>query len=159
MIPPAEAASIVASGLNPSLAIIGDTIDADVITPTVVDPVSTRMVSSPASIPATTSVSIRSPTIMVFSECASIRFNALRNIIGLGLPTKYGSCPVALVIMAATEPVAGSGPSLDGPVTSGFVAMNRAPPKMSRIALVIAVNDYVRVSASTTKSGSISVSV
>ena len=39
MIPPADAANIVASGLNPSLAIIGDTIDAAVITPTVVDPV------------------------------------------------------------------------------------------------------------------------
>jgi hypothetical protein len=38
--------------------------------------------------PATTSVSIRSPTMAVFSECASIRFSALRNIIGLGLPTK-----------------------------------------------------------------------
>ena len=54
----------------------------------VVDPVSTRMVSSPASMPATTSVSIRSPTMKVFSECASMRFSALRNIIGLGLPTK-----------------------------------------------------------------------
>ena len=38
--------------------------------------------------PATTSVSIRSPTMIVFSECASIRFIALRNIIGFGLPTK-----------------------------------------------------------------------
>ena len=55
---------------------------------TVVDPVSTRMVSKPASMPATTSVSIRSPTIMVLSEWASIRLSALRNIIGLGLPTK-----------------------------------------------------------------------
>ena len=58
---------------------------------TVVDPVSTRIVSKPASMPATTSVSIRSPTIMVLSECASIRLRALRNIIGFGLPTKYGS--------------------------------------------------------------------
>ena len=39
---------------------------------------------------------------------------------------------------AATEPVAGSGPSADGPVTSGLVAMNRAPARMSRIAFVIA---------------------
>src|SRR2546421_3688582 len=54
---------------------------------TLVEPVSTRMVSSPASMPATTSVSIRSPTIIVFSECASMRLSALRNIIGLGLPT------------------------------------------------------------------------
>ena len=38
--------------------------------------------------PATTSVSMRSPTMIVDSECASIRFIALRNIIGLGLPTK-----------------------------------------------------------------------
>ena len=69
---------------------------------------------------------------------AAIRLSALRNIIGLGLPTKYGSRPVALVTMAATDPVAGSGPSADGPVTSGLVAMNRAPARMSRIALVIA---------------------
>ena len=53
-----------------------------------VDPVSTRMVSRPASMPATTSVSIRSPIMTVDSECASIRFMALRNIIGFGLPTK-----------------------------------------------------------------------
>ncbi len=58
------------------------------MSPTDVEPVSTRIVSSPASIPATTSVSIRSPTMTVFSECASIRLSALRNIIGLGLPTK-----------------------------------------------------------------------
>src|SRR3954465_15214511 len=39
MMPPADAASIVASGLRPSVGIIGATIDAAVITPTVVDPV------------------------------------------------------------------------------------------------------------------------
>ena len=39
MMLPAAAASIVASGLNPSVGIIGAVIDADVITPTVVDPV------------------------------------------------------------------------------------------------------------------------
>ena len=88
--------------------------------------------------PATTSVSMRSPTIIVDSECAWMRFIALRNIIGLGLPTKYGSAPVALVISAATEPVAGSGPSGLGPVTSGLVAMKRAPLATSRIAWVIA---------------------
>ena len=38
--------------------------------------------------PATTSVSIRSPTMTVLSLFASIRFMALRIIIGLGLPTK-----------------------------------------------------------------------
>ena len=70
-----------------------------------------------------------------------MRFSALRNIIGFGLPTKYGSRPVALVIIAATDPVAGVGPSADGPVTSGLVAMNRAPARMSRIALVIASNE------------------
>ena len=39
-------------------------------------------------LPATTSVSMRSPIITVVSEWAEIRFMALRNIIGLGLPTK-----------------------------------------------------------------------
>ena len=53
------------------------------------------------------SVSIRSPIIAVLSECASMVFSAERIIIGLGLPTKYGSTPVALEIIAATEPAAG----------------------------------------------------
>ena len=53
-----------------------------------VEPVSTRVVSSPASMPATTSVSIRSPTMAVVSEWASMRFMALRNIIGFGLPPR-----------------------------------------------------------------------
>ena len=68
----------------------------------------------PASRPLMMSVSIRSPIITVVSECASIRFSALRIISGLGLPTKYGATPVARVISAATEPVAGSGPSATG---------------------------------------------
>jgi hypothetical protein len=54
------------------------------------------------------------------------------------LPTKYGSTPVARVISAATDPVAGSTPSADGPTTSGFVAMKRAPSRIRRIARVIA---------------------
>jgi hypothetical protein len=45
------------------------------------------MVSSPASSPATMSVSIRSPIIAVVSECASIAFSAERIISGFGLPT------------------------------------------------------------------------
>ena len=57
---------------------------------------------------------------------------------------------MARVIIAATEPVAGSGPSGEGPVTSGLVAMNRAPRPISRIARVIASNEYVRVSPRTT---------
>ena len=40
--------------------------------------------------------------------------------------------------MAATDPHAGSRPSVDGPVASGFVQMNRAPSTISRIAVVIA---------------------
>ena len=96
---------------------------------------------SPASMPATMSVSIRSPTITVVSECASIRFRAERIIIGFGLPTKYGLRPVAAEIIAATAPVAGRSPSAEGPVTSGLVAMNRAPPWISRIACVIASNE------------------
>ena len=59
---------------------------------------------------------------------------------------------------AATEPVAGSDPSAEGPVASGFVAMNRAPPSMSRIARVMASKEYVRVSPRTTYSGLRSVS-
>ena len=41
------------------------------------------------------------------------------------------------MIRAATEPVAGSGPSGEGPVSSGFVATKRAPATMSRIAWVM----------------------
>src|SRR5439155_18107323 len=103
----------------------------------VVTPVSTRIASRPASSPDTTSVSIRSPIIAAVSEWASIAFRAERIISGFGLPTKYGAIPVARVISAATDPVAGSGPSGDGPVGSGFVAMNRAPPVTSRMALVM----------------------
>jgi hypothetical protein len=84
------------------------------------------------------SVSIRSPTIAVVSEWASMALSAERIISGFGLPTKYGSTPLARLITAATEPVAGSGPSGLGPVVSGFVAMNRAPSATSRIAFVIA---------------------
>ena len=73
------------------------------------------------------SVSMRSPIIAVVSEWASIAFSAERIISGFGLPTKYGSTPVARLISAATEPVAGSGPSALGPVASGLVAMKRAP--------------------------------
>ena len=57
------------------------------------------------------SVSIRSPIIVVVSEWAPSAFSAERIISGLGLPTKYGSTPVARLISAATEPVAGSGPA------------------------------------------------
>jgi hypothetical protein len=49
--------------------------------------------------------------------------------------------PVAFVMRAAIAPVAGSGPSADGPVASGFVTMNRDPLPISRIALVIASNE------------------
>jgi hypothetical protein len=38
---------------------------------------------------------------------------------------------------AATEPVAGSDPSSDGPIGSGLVAMKRAPRSIRRMALVI----------------------
>ena len=60
---------------------------------------------------------------------------------GFGLPTTYGSLPVAFVMRAAIAPVAGSGPSAEGPVASGFVTMNRAPLPIRRIALVIASNE------------------
>ena len=83
-------------------------------------------------------MSIRSPIITVVSECACSRFSAARIIRGFGLPTKYGSTPVALLISAATEPVAGRSPSIEGPVGSGLVATNRAPLWISRIAVVTA---------------------
>ena len=45
---------------------------------------------------------------------------------------------MAVLISAATDPVAGSSPAALGPLGSGLVAMKRAPPMISRIALVIA---------------------
>ena len=51
---------------------------------------------------------------------------------------------------SATAPHAGRDPSGEGPVGSGLVAMKREPPSMSRIALVMASKEYVRVSPSTT---------
>lgn len=104
----------------------------------------------PASRPARMSVSIRSPIMALDSEWAPIALSPVRIISGFGLPAKYGSLPVALVMSAATEPVAGSGPSREGPVSSGLVQMKRAPALMSRTALVIASKEYVRVSPSTT---------
>ena len=44
---------------------------------------------------------------------------------------------MARLISAATEPVAGSGPSGVGPTLSGFVAMKREPAAISRIAWVM----------------------
>ena len=96
------------------------------------------------------SVSILSPTIADDSECASIAFSAERIMSGFGLPTKYGSTPVAWLMRAATEPVAGSGPSGVGPTGSGFVAMNRAPLATRRIAREMWSKLYVRVSPRTT---------
>ena len=80
---------------------------------------------------------MRSPIIAVVSECASIALSAERIISGLGLPTKYGATPVARLTSAATEPVAGSGPSGDGPAASGLVAMKRAPASISLMARVM----------------------
>jgi hypothetical protein len=107
-------------------------------------------VRNPASNPEMTSVSIRSPIITVVSECPSMRLSALRIMSGFGLPMKYGRTPLALVMSAATEPVAGSGPNAEGPVGSGFVAMNLAPASMSRIPVVMVSNDQLRVSPRTT---------
>ena len=76
-----------------------------------------------------------------------------RNIIGFGLPTMYGSLPVALVRRAATEPVASITPSLLGPVASGLVAMNFEPAFMNLAALVKLSKLRFRVSPSTTYSG------
>jgi hypothetical protein len=55
----------------------------------------------------------------VVSEWASMALSADRIISGFGFPTKYGSTPVARLISAATEPVAGSGPSAEGPSRPG----------------------------------------
>ena len=47
---------------------------------------------------------------------------------------------MARLMSAATEPVAGSDPSADGPVGSGLVAMKRAPASIRRIARVSCEN-------------------
>jgi transposase InsO family protein len=52
-----------------------------------VTPVSTRIVSSPASSPETMSVFMLSPIIAVLSECPSMVLSAVRIISGFGLPT------------------------------------------------------------------------
>ena len=72
------------------------------------------------------------------------------NELAVGGALMYGSTPVALEIIAATEPAAGSAPSADGPVGSGLVQMNRAPLSINRTAVVIASKLYVRVSPRTT---------
>ena len=54
------------------------------------------------------------------------------------------------MISAATAPVAGSGPSAEGPVASGLVAINLAPPFIKRTALVRFSKLKLRVSPKTT---------
>jgi len=92
----------------------------------------------PASRPATMSVvhavaDHRGPV----SEWACRAFRALRIISGSACRRSRDRRPVARVISAATEPVAGSGPLGDGTGRVGVVAMKRAPPLISRIAWVI----------------------
>ena len=48
---------------------------------------------------------------------------------------------MAVLISAATDPVAGRVPWGLGPLGSGLVAMNLAPPSISRMARVIASNE------------------
>src|SRR5664279_824877 len=115
-----------------------------------VEPVRTRMVRRPASSPEMTSVSMRSPTIIVVLACASMARGADRIMNGFGLPTKYGLRLLAAWLGAATAPVAGNVPQALGPLGSGLVAMNREPDSMSLIARVIASKPYVLVSPRTT---------
>ena len=49
------------------------------------------------------------------------------------------------MINAAKDPQAGIDPSAEGPVGSGLVAMNRAPPSMSLMARVMFSKEWVRV--------------
>ena len=49
--------------------------------------------------------------------------------------------PVTAVIMAATDPVAGTTPAGPGPVRSGLVAMNREPLRIRFDAVVSASNE------------------
>src|SRR6478752_4563455 len=58
-----------------------------------VEPVRTRMVSRPASIPAAMSVSMRSPTMTVVSECAWIRFADKVWVAARGLGDQRGDRP------------------------------------------------------------------
>ncbi len=53
-----------------------------------------QIVSTPASTPARTSVSMRSPIMTVDFECAPSLLRPSRIMTGLGLPTKYGLTPV-----------------------------------------------------------------
>jgi hypothetical protein len=94
-------------------------------------------------------VSIRSPIIAALSECAPIALSAERIISGFGLPTKYGSTPVAREMSAATEPVAGSGPSGVGP--SRRVRGDEAGPRDDQAdGAAMPSKEYVRVSPRTT---------
>ena len=80
---------------------------------------------------------MRSPTMAVVSEWALSSRIAERIMSGFGFPMKYGVLPVARLINALTAPVAGSGPSMLGPVGSGLVAMKREPVLTRRTALVM----------------------
>ena len=78
------------------------------------------------------------PDYVVVGETRNYSFEAITKAIRL---IEAGARLVAALISAATEPVAGSVPCGLGPLGSGLVAMNRAPPSISRIARVIASNE------------------
>jgi hypothetical protein len=61
---------------------------------------------------------------------------AVRIIKGFGLPTKKAFFPVAFSIKAANAPPPGTIPFSEGPLASGFVAINLAPLATRRMALV-----------------------
>lgn len=102
-----------------------------------VTPESTSTVSSPVSIPATMSVSIRSPIITASSECTPSMRSPVLIISGFGLPTKYAFCPVAISIGDIIARQAGIIPSSAGPVRSLLVPISLAPLITSFTALRI----------------------
>lgn len=92
-----------------------------------VTPDRTSTVSSPVSIPAIISVSMRSPIMTVSPEWAPNRRRPVRIINGFGFPTKYAFFPVAISMGAIKARQPGRIPLSDGPVKSLFVPIRRAP--------------------------------
>lgn len=97
----------------------------------------------PASIPATASVSIRSPTMTVVSgapRCGWAR--CAEHHPRFRFADEIRLRPVALVIMAATEPVTAAGPAPDGARSRRGIGGDRpkAPSRRGRTALVITSN-------------------
>ena len=103
----------------------------------VVTPVRTRIVSRPLSMPMMMSVSMRSPIITASSEWASMVAQRGAQHERVGLAHIVGRDARGPLDQRGHRAGGRPMPPSAGPLGSGFVAMKRAPPRISRMARVM----------------------